>query len=37
MGSLEHVDRVTELKAWLGEIPVSHLYTTGLAGERFFR
>lgn len=37
MGSLEHIDRVTELKAWLGEIPVSHLYTTGVAGERFFR
>lgn len=37
MGSLEHIDRVTQLKAWLGEIPVSHLYTTGVAGERFFR
>jgi uncharacterized OB-fold protein len=37
VGSLEHIDRVTELRSWLGEIPVSHLYTAGVAGERFFR
>ncbi len=37
MGTLEHIDRVTDLKAWLGDIPISHLYTMGLAGERFFR
>lgn len=37
MGSSEHVTQVTELRAWPGEIPVSHLYTLGLAGERFFR
>ena len=37
MGSLEHVTRVTDLKAWPGEFPVSYLYTMGLAGERFLR
>ena len=37
MGSLEHIDRVTDLKAWLGDIPISHLFTMGVAGERFFR
>ena len=37
MGSIEHIERVTELRAWPGEFPVSHLYTMGVAGERFFR
>ncbi len=37
MGSTEHVERVTDLQAWPGEFPVSHLYTMGIAGERFFR
>ncbi len=37
MGSTEHVERVTDLRAWPGEFPVSHLYTMGIAGERFFR
>ncbi len=37
MGSSEHVERVTDLRAWPGEFPVSHLYTMGIAGERFFR
>jgi uncharacterized OB-fold protein len=37
MGSSEHVDRVTDLRAWPGDFPVSHLYTMGIAGERFLR
>ncbi|MBI2914143.1 MAG: Zn-ribbon domain-containing OB-fold protein [Chloroflexi bacterium] len=37
MGSLEHIERVTDLRAWPGDFPVSHLYTMGLAGERFLR
>jgi len=37
MGSTEHVERVTDLRAWPGEFPVSHLYTVGIAGERFLR
>ncbi len=37
MGSSEHVERVSDLRAWPGEFPVSHLYTMGVAGERFFR
>lgn len=37
MGSLYHIDRVTDLRTWPGEFPVSHLYTYGIAGERFFR
>ena len=37
MGSTEHIDRVTDLRAWPGDFPVSHLYTMGVAGERFFR
>ena len=37
MGSLEQIERVTELRAWLGDFPVSHLYTMGVAGERFLR
>lgn len=37
MGSLEHIERVTELRAWLGDFPVSHLYTAGVAGDRFLR
>ncbi|KKM09080.1 hypothetical protein LCGC14_1723160 [marine sediment metagenome] len=37
MGSTEHVERVTDLRAWPGDFPVSHLYTVGIAGERFLR
>lgn len=37
MGSSKHVERVTDLRAWPGDFPVSHLYTMGVAGERFFR
>jgi hypothetical protein len=37
MGTTEHIDRVTDLRTWPGDFPVSHLYTMGVAGERFFR
>ena len=37
MGSTEHIERVTDLRTWPGDFPVSHLYTMGVAGERFFR
>ena len=37
MGSPEHIERVTDLRTWPGDFPVSHLYTMGIAGERFFR
>jgi uncharacterized OB-fold protein len=37
MGISEHVERVTDLGTWPGDFPVSHLYTMGAAGERFFR
>ena len=37
MGSTEHIERVTNLRVWPGDFPVSHLYTMGVAGERFFR
>ena len=37
MGSTEHIERVTDLRSWPGDFPVSHLYTVGVAGERFLR
>lgn len=37
MGSTEHIERVTDLRTWPGGFPVSHLYTAGVAGERFLR
>lgn len=37
MGSTEHIERVTDLRTWPGDFPVSHLYTMGIAGERFLR
>ena len=37
MGSLEHIERVDQLGQWPGEMPVSFLYTVGVAGERFLR
>jgi len=37
MGTIEHIERVTDLRVWPGDFPVSHLYTMGVAGERFFR
>ncbi|MBI2267724.1 MAG: Zn-ribbon domain-containing OB-fold protein [Armatimonadetes bacterium] len=35
MGILEKVADNRETKAWYGDIPVQHLYTAGVAGERF--
>jgi uncharacterized OB-fold protein len=37
MATLEKVERITEIKAWRGEIPLYGRYTVGIAGERFFR
>jgi uncharacterized OB-fold protein len=37
VGSLEQIERVDQLGQWPGEIPVSFLYTAGVAGERFLR
>lgn len=37
MGSLEQIERVDQLGQWPGEMPVSFLYTVGVAGERFLR
>jgi len=37
VGSLEHIERVDQLGQWPGEMPVSFLYTAGVAGERFLR
>jgi uncharacterized OB-fold protein len=37
MSLLERVNKITEIKAWPGEIPIQSRYTCGLAGERFFR
>lgn len=37
MPILEKVDRLADARAWHGDIPISSLYTVGLAGERFLR
>ncbi len=37
MSLLERANKVTETRAWRGEIPIESRYTCGLAGERFFR
>ncbi len=37
MGTAEKVNRITEAKVWVGEIPLYARYTVGIAGERFFR
>jgi uncharacterized OB-fold protein len=37
MSLVEKVDKITEAKAWQGEIPIQSRYTYGLAGEKFFR
>ncbi len=37
MALKERVERLTQTKAWYGELPVESLYTAGIAGERFFR
>lgn len=34
---LERIGKLSEARAWLGELPVESLYTVGIAGERFFR
>jgi hypothetical protein len=33
----EKLTKPSEVRRWPGSIPVSHRYTAGLAGERFFR
>lgn len=33
----EKVTKPSEVRRWPGSMPVSHRYTAGLAGERFFR
>jgi uncharacterized OB-fold protein len=37
MPILEKVDRLSDARAWYGDIPIGSLYTAGLAGERFLR
>ena len=37
MPSLEQVTSVESLGYWPGEIPIRHVYTAGVAGERFLR
>jgi uncharacterized OB-fold protein len=37
MALAERHDKTTELTYWEGEIPVNFLYTTGRAGEAFFK
>lgn len=37
MALKERVEKTEAIKVWFGELPVESLYTTGIAGERFFR
>ena len=37
MALVERRDKTTDLTFWEGEIPVNFLYTTGRAGEAFFK
>jgi len=37
MSVTEKIERITEIKAWRGEMPLTGRYTAGIAGERFFR
>jgi len=37
MSLLERIERLDQVIAWHGEIPLQSRYTVGLAGERFFR
>jgi uncharacterized OB-fold protein len=37
MALKERLERVNQVKVWYGELPVTSLYTAGVAGERFFR
>jgi uncharacterized OB-fold protein len=37
MSLLKRLNKIDEIKAWPGEIPIHSRYTCGLAGEKFFR
>ncbi|HEY4716054.1 MAG TPA: Zn-ribbon domain-containing OB-fold protein [bacterium] len=37
MGFIERIENNQKIKAWKGNIPVEFVYTTGTAGEKFFR
>jgi uncharacterized protein len=37
MAILQKVDKLHEVLAWKGDIPIRSRYTAGVAGERFFR
>ena len=37
MGLAERHSKTSELTHWRGKIPVNYVYTTGRAGEKFFR
>jgi uncharacterized protein len=37
MSLLDRPQQNTEAKSWLGEFPLQNRYSSGLAGERFFR
>ncbi len=34
---MERIDTVEKIRFWPGDMPVEHLYTAGVAGERFLR
>ncbi len=34
---MERIESVEEIRYWPGDMPVEHLYTAGVAGERFLR
>ncbi len=34
---MERIESVQEIRYWPGDLPVQHLYTAGVAGERFLR
>ncbi len=34
---MERIESVEEVRFWPGEMPVEHVYTAGVAGERFLR
>ncbi len=37
MALIEHHQKTTEISYWEGQIPMSYIYTTGRAGQRFFQ
>ena len=37
MATLEKIDKVHDVIAWPGDIPITSRYTAGIAGERFLR